>query len=91
MTTLEPLPPPPPGLTTADQARAMGLAVGDKLRGIAYDYDGHHEALIEVLWIGAQVVVFRVQCRYGEQAAWEEPYECGSWSLSFRPWARIRP
>ena len=86
----ESLPTPPPGATSADQVRAMGLQVGDRIMGIAENLDGYHEALLEVLWIGAQVVVFKAQCRYGADADWEPPYESGAWSLAFRPWTKVR-
>jgi len=85
------LPTPPPGATTADQVRAMGLQVGDRIRGLSCNFEGCHEILLEVLWIGAQVAVFRTQCRAGADDPWEPPYETANWSLAFRPWTKVRP
>jgi hypothetical protein len=68
----------------AQQARAMGLKVGDVIRGKTHDKSST-EAELKVLWIGLWAVMFRVRRRNGS-GAWSEPRESSSWDLTCRNW-----
>jgi hypothetical protein len=72
------------GATPADQARSLGLVVGDTIEG----REGNHTARLKLLWVGDDVAVWRYWSRvdggrtvdYGESA---------SLDLSCRDWVKV--
>ena len=71
----------------AQQVRAMGLKVGDVIRGKTHPHS-KTEAELTVLWIGIWMVVFQVRRRNNE-GKWSEPIESSSWDLTCRDWYLI--
>ena len=73
--------------STADQARELGLKVGDTIQGRWEFGDGWHDARITLLWLGHINTVWIVSgCSHGPP--WSSPYESTSWDLDSREWQR---
>jgi hypothetical protein len=84
---VKPLPTPPAVGGPAQQVRAMGLKVGDVIRGKTHELS-NTEAELKVLWVGLWAVMFQVRRRNGD-GGWSEPRESSSWDLSCRDWRLI--
>ena len=75
------------GETPADQARSLGMVVGDTIEGTETDGE---IARLTLLWIGEEVAVFRVTEMRGHGAGWSEPEESADWDLSCRKWRVVQ-
>jgi hypothetical protein len=73
--------------TTADQARELGLKVGDTIQGREEIGDGWHDALITLLWLGKVNTIWIVSGR-NNRCPWSPPYESANWDLDSREWQR---
>ena len=84
------LKPPAFGMNTADQCRAMGLAVGDIIVGRETYGDEWSESRLELLFVGESVAVFReyVRNNYG-QPEWRKDGESGNWTLNCKQWSKL--
>jgi hypothetical protein len=81
-----------PCATYAEQARELGLQVGDTIQGREEVGDGWHEARITLCWIGTTNTAWIVSGRSSrprEGGAWSPPHEATYWDLSCRDWQRI--
>ena len=78
----------PHGDNCADEARELGLKVGDIIRGKEGGNDWWNEARLTLLWIGDSVCVWRKQWRNkaGPSAGWYDEGEAANWTLSCREW-----
>lgn len=73
------------GATPADQARSLGLVVGDTIEGREHD----HTARLQLLWIGEDVAVWRYWSKLdGARAMWCRG-ETADWNLSYRDWTKV--
>lgn len=72
------------GATPADQARSLGLVVGDTIEGSEDD----HTARLTLLWIGESVAVWREESRLG-RGKWRDIGEEADWTLDCREWERV--
>ena len=81
--------PKPRGASTADQCRAMGLAVGDTIIGMETYNGGWNEASLTVLWIGRKEVAFDEQTRSSLDQKWGAVEESCCWNLAYRDWRKI--
>lgn len=76
--------------TTADQCRALGLAVGDTIEGREDGSGGYwHEARLTLLWLGDEVAVWRSTTRSSSRPKWSEPQEEANWTLECRQWRKV--
>jgi hypothetical protein len=78
--------------SAAEQARELGLTVGDTIQGREEAGEGWHEARISLLWLGtthAAWIVSGRSSRPREGGAWSPPHEAMSWDLTWRHWERI--
>ena len=75
-------------MTPAQQARALGLVVGDTIEGKQGE-DGYCVARLTLLWLGDRTTVWRTTERYGPNRPWTEPKECTNWTLEHREWVKI--
>ena len=78
--------------SAAEQARELGLTVGDTIQGREKVGDGWHEARITLLWIGSTHTAWIVSGRSSrprEGGAWSSPHEATNWDLGCREWERI--
>jgi hypothetical protein len=71
------LPRPPAVGGVAQQAQAMGLKVGDVIRGKTHPAS-RTETELTLLWIGMWAAMFRVR-RRNNDGVWSEPIESSSW------------
>jgi len=78
------LPTPPAVGGPAQQARAMGLKVGDVILGKTHEKSST-ETELTVLWLGLWAAMFRVRRRNGD-GVWSAPTESSSWDLTCRDW-----
>ena len=79
--------------STADQARELGLAVGDTIQGREEFGDGWHEARITLCWLGTTHTAWIVSGRRSTSrigGAWSPPHEATDWDLGCREWERIK-
>jgi len=76
-------------MTTADQCRAMGLTVGDKIVGRETHSSGWSESELTVLFIGLEVVVFSERQRDSNCARWWSEGESADWTLECREWKKV--
>ena len=76
--------------TTADQARELGLKVGDTIQGREKAGDGWRDARITLLWLGHINTVWIVSGRGNLRALalWSPPQEAMNWDLDTREWER---
>ena len=73
--------------TTADQARELGLKVGDTIQGREEVGDGWHDAWITLVWLGKTNTVWIVSGR-NNRRPWSPPYESANMDLDSREWDR---
>lgn len=76
------------GDTHADQARSLGILVGDTIVGIE-TYGDHtwSEAKLTLLWIGERVCVWDQSRRSSHNPdIWISEGECPNWTLNSRDW-----
>ena len=73
--------------STADQARELGLKVGDTIQGREEVGDGWHDAWITLVWLGKTNTVWIVSGR-NNRRPWSPPYESANWDLGRREWER---
>ncbi len=83
------LPQLPPGLSHAEQVRRLGLAVGDTIEGRDERFGNWWEARLTLLWIGQQIVAWRVQRRSAKAPDWRDEGESVAWTLDCRRWRRV--
>lgn len=82
-------------LDPADQARELGLQVGDTIEGREECGTYWHEARLTLLWLGKAVAVWRVtergtgSCRTSAPGEWSEPEESADWTLDCRAWKKL--
>lgn len=78
--------------STAEQARALGLVVGDTIEGREVAPRGYwYEARLTLLWLGDEVAVWSATERSSERPDWSEPEECADWTLECRQWRKVAP
>jgi len=76
----------------ADQARELGLKVGDTIQGREDVGEGWSEARITLLWLGTTQAVWIVSGRTNRsrfERGWSFPYESAGWDLHCRDWERV--
>lgn len=75
----------------ADQARELGLQVGDTIQGRETAGIFWHENRITLLWIGIAHTVWIVSGRSSKSrnGVWSAPQETTDWDLACRDWQRI--
>ena len=73
---------------TADQARELGLKVGDTIQGREEVGDGWHDAWITLVWLGKVNTVW-ISSGRSHRRPWSPPCETVNWDLETRDWARI--
>jgi hypothetical protein len=73
--------------TAADQARELGLKVGDTIQGRQEVGDGWHDAWITLVWLGKVHTLWIVSGR-NNRRPWSSPYESVTWDLDSREWER---
>lgn len=81
-----------PYASAAEQARELGLQVGDTIQGREELGDYWHEARITLCWIGTAHTVWIVSGRSSrprEGVAWSAPRETTDCDLACRDWQRI--
>lgn len=79
-------------MDTAQQARAMGLKVGDTIRGREeYSDGGWSEAQLTLLWLGQEVAVWLERKRSSRSQKWTIHGEAANWTLDCRPWRKVDP
>lgn len=77
-------------MEASDQVRAMGLAVGDTIRGIEDYGDGEwNEAELTLLWVGDEIAVWRERGRSRLTPDWVDHGESASWTLDCRQWHKV--
>lgn len=72
----------------------MGLMVGDVIQGrkeTEYREGGFHDVRLEILWLGADIAVFRAQRRSDMGLEWSDPHEETAWTLDCRRWWKVTP
>ena len=74
----------------ADQARELGLKVGDTIQGREEAGKGWSEARITLLWLGMIHTIWIVSGSTNLARCWSCPYESVSWDLHTRDWERIK-
>ena len=74
----------------ADQCRALGLKIGDKIIGREEGQGWWHEAELTLLWLGEKEAVFSERTRTNEKPEWSKPKEESNWTLECRNW-RVEP
>lgn len=72
-------------MTPAQQARALGLQVGDTIEGV---HNGC-TARLTLLWLGESVAVWRVTEQFHPAHGWTRPVEKANWTLDCRSWVKI--
>ena len=76
--------------SAAEQARALGLVVGDTIEGREEGPRGYwHEAKLTLLWLGDEVAVWSVTERSRARPNWSEPEESANWTLECRQWRKV--
>jgi hypothetical protein len=75
-------------MTPADTARAMGLNLGDTIRGTQVWDGGWHEAELTLIWIGEHVCVWLERCRSYKRPDWSAARETATWNVRQRQWVR---
>lgn len=81
-----------PYASAAEQARELGLQVGDTIQGREEVGDYWHEARITLLWIGTTHTAWIASGRSSrprEGSTWSPPHESTNWDLCCRDWQRI--
>ena len=73
------------GATPADQARSLGLVVGDTIEGS----DKYSTARLTLLWIGNEAAVWVATEKSAAGAEWSAPREMTGWNLRFRDWIKV--
>jgi hypothetical protein len=78
----------------ADQARELGLTVGDTIQGRQDVGEGWSEARITLLWLGTTQAVWIVSGRTSRnrsrfERGWSSPHESANWDLHCRDWKRV--
>lgn len=77
-------------LTPADQARQLGLTVGDTILGREeWPNDCWHEVRLTLLWIGRQRTVWLEQRRWFRDTSWTPIEEVNNWTLECRDWQPV--
>jgi hypothetical protein len=79
--------------SSADQARELGLKLGDTIQGRQEVGDGWVESRITLLWLGMTQTVWIVSGRTHLsrfEGGWSCPHESVSWDLHTRDWERIK-
>lgn len=79
----------PASTTCADQAREMGLTVGDIIWGREQYREHWNVARLTLLWIGKTVCVWDVESNNSTRNSWEHKGESGNWTLDCRKWILI--
>jgi hypothetical protein len=76
------------GLSYADQAKSLGLRVGDTIVGKEHYGGGSwSEAELTLLWMGSQICVWRHRWRNSRfPNIWNGGGEAANWSLTDRDW-----
>ena len=72
-------------MNPAQQARALGLVVGDTIEGTL----GQFTARLTLLWLGERVAVWMVTERFTQNGGWTTPWEKSTWNLDGREWVKI--
>jgi hypothetical protein len=83
------LPQAPYGKEPAEQARHMGISVGDTIEGREEYPHGWNEARLTLLFLGEHVAVWAERYRTMGHPEWSEPDETAEWTLDARRWRRV--
>lgn len=73
----------------ADQCRALGLDIGDKIIGREGGAGWWNEAELTLLWLGEKEAVFSERTRTNENPGWSKPKEDSNWTLECRNWRKV--
>lgn len=75
--------------SSAEQAREMGIALGDTIEGKEHYHDGTWtDARLQLAWIGETVAVWLVWRRSSSTPEWRYTGEQANWTLDGRRWVR---
>ncbi len=80
--------PKPNRSSAADQAREMGIEVGETIEGT--EGEGDWAARLKLLWIGKRICVWECT-RKTESSEWCAPDEQSNWTLGSRRWFKVKP
>jgi hypothetical protein len=76
----------------ADHVRDMGLQVGDIIEGWEEWKPGEWNLTrLTLLWLGAEVAVWRETRQTWQRPEWSPPRETADWVLGCRNWEKIQP
>lgn len=79
-------------MEAAQQARSMGLKVGDTIRGREeYGAGQWSEAQLTLLWLGDEVAVWLERNRSNLSPEWADHGEAANWTLDCRTWSKVTP
>ena len=73
----------------ADQCRALGLEIGDKIIGREGGPGWWSEAELTLLWLGEKEAVFSERSRTDKRPEWSKPKEESNWTLECRDWRKV--
>lgn len=77
-------------MSPAEQARAMGLKVGDTIEGTDVCMDGWWiTSRLTLLWLGEELAVWRETYRSADNPEWSDPEESASCDLDYKEWKKI--
>ena len=79
------------GMSAADQARALGLRVGDTIEGREEWRGGWSESRLTLVWIGKTRAVWSAKNRSSWEPRWSAPAEECNWTLEYRDWRKVEP
>ena len=75
--------------SSAEQAREMGITLGDMIEGREhYSRGAWSDARLQLVWIGETVAVWKVWRRNNERPEWRYTGEQANWTLDGRRWVR---
>lgn len=73
----------------AQQARAMGLKVGDTIEGVPVDWDSPCTVRLTLKYLGKYVAVWDERILEAGHKKWPEPDETADWELRHMEWKKI--
>jgi hypothetical protein len=78
------------GTAPAQQARNLGLRVGEVIIGRKEIGTNWHEVKLELIFLGRQVCVWKVSRRTQAARRWRSEGESAHWDLSCRTWRKLK-
>lgn len=87
---MTPLPAPRSQYRGADQAREMGLQVGDVIVGRETYLSGSwSESELTLLWLGERTAVWHERRRNTIHPEWFDAGDSANWNLAHRQWYKV--